>query len=476
VPDDPRIKPATATLPVVHLSAAFVRNEDRVTGLNAGADATWCTRSSRPVLVATLQALIRARMAEDQLRRSEQRFRAIYDQAQSGIALLDAEGRFADVNPAMVRCSGAARRAHRPAVSAFAPGRMAPLRRQDRASPRRHRRRPGAASSRCCAGRLAGAPRMEHVRARRARACASRIASTCRSASSWSSAGARCWSASRRRAQVAERHSRTKDDFIAVLSHELRTPLNAIIGWVHILKRRGNRTPEMAKGLDAIERNVKAQARIISDILDVSRINSGKLRLDREWADPAGWWASSSRRWPHRRRESARIVDDRVQGAHPPAWLDPARFQQIFWNLMTNAIKFSPEGGRIVRALQREGDLLLLRCATSAAASSPTSWSTCSTASRRAIRPATASTAAWGSACRSSSTWPTCMAAACGDSEGEGHGADACAWTCRRGARRPTRRSGCSKPTMRAPTPERPTACCGPRRAGGGGRRATPAR
>src|SRR5690606_24951323 len=86
--------------------------------------------------------------------------------------------------------------------------------------------------------------------------------------------------------QQAERHSRTQDDFIAVLSHELRTPLNAIIGWVHILKRRGA-LAGAEKGLEAIERNVKTQARIISDILDVSRINSGKLRLAREWVDPA---------------------------------------------------------------------------------------------------------------------------------------------------------------------------------------------
>src|SRR5690606_41002094 len=67
---------------------------------------------------------------------------------------------------------------------------------------------------------------------------------------------------------------------------ELRTPLNAIIGWVHILKRRGA-LAGAEKGLEAIERNVKTQARIISDILDVSRINSGKLRLAREWVDPA---------------------------------------------------------------------------------------------------------------------------------------------------------------------------------------------
>jgi signal transduction histidine kinase/CheY-like chemotaxis protein len=159
--------------------------------------------------------------------------------------------------------------------------------------------------------------------------------------------------------QVAEHHSRTKDDFIAVLSHELRTPLNAIIGWVHILRRRGT-TPEGTKGLEAIERNVKTQARIISDILDVARINSGKLRLDREWTDPADLVTNSVAALTGSITERGLQVDTQVEGAHAPAFLDPARFQQIVWNLMTNAIKFSPEGGRVVVRLQREGDRLQL--------------------------------------------------------------------------------------------------------------------
>jgi signal transduction histidine kinase len=116
--------------------------------------------------------------------------------------------------------------------------------------------------------------------------------------------------------RLAERHSRTKDDFIAVLSHELRTPLNAIIGWVHILRRRGM-NPEGAKGLDAIERNVKTQARIISDILDVSRINSGKLRLEPEWTDPRAIPAPS-RRWPAPSTRSASASTPTCRGRTPP--------------------------------------------------------------------------------------------------------------------------------------------------------------
>jgi len=159
---------------------------------------------------------------------------------------------------------------------------------------------------------------------------------------------------------AAERHSRTKDDFIAVLSHELRTPLNAIVGWVNVLMRRSP-APEMVRGLEAIDRSVKSQARIISDILDVSRINSGKLRLLREHVDPAQVVedALGSVRVALEQRELR--LELALEDGHGKAWLDPARFQQILWNLMTNAIKFSRPGGVIRVALSREPGRLILR-------------------------------------------------------------------------------------------------------------------
>src|SRR4051812_20121575 len=263
-----RANPATATLPVIHLSAEYIRNEDRVTGLNAGADAYMVHPVEPAVLVAALQALIRARSAEDALRRSELRFRAIYDQAESGIALLDAQGCFADVNPALQRLL------RRPAhellgqpVRGFAP--------------------PGQAASvdRLLSSTGAGGEpahgefpllrpdgslvHLEWSMSPHAEP-GLRIAVAIDVSQRHELEGRRRDVLEREQAAraVAERHSRTKDDFIAILSHELRTPLNAIMGWVHILKRRGT-TPDGVRGLDAIERNVNTQARIISDILDV---------------------------------------------------------------------------------------------------------------------------------------------------------------------------------------------------------------
>jgi PAS domain S-box-containing protein len=354
-----RSKPATASLPVVHLSAEYVRSEDRVTGLNAGADGYMVHPVEPAVLVATMQALIRARTAEDELRKSEQRFRAIYDQAQSGIALLDGEGRFEDVNPAMLRMLGHTREqmVGRPLSDFVPPEWKAFIGAQigqpsDDRTPWRGEFPLTAAD---------GHPvRLEWNVSSHAQPGV-RIAIALDISERYELEQRRRDLLEREQAarRSAERHSRTKDDFIAVLSHELRTPLNAIIGWVHILKRRGS-TPEGTKGLEAIERNVKTQARIISDILDVSRINSGKLRLDREWTDAAELVLSSIDALSGSIDEKRIRVEARVQDARAPAFLDPARFQQIFWNLMTNAIKFSPEGGRILVDLQRTGDRLRL--------------------------------------------------------------------------------------------------------------------
>lgn len=378
-----RIKPSTATLPVVHLSATFVRNEDKVAGLNAGADAYLVHPVEPPVLIATLQALIRARMAEEKQRNSEARFRAIYDQAPTGMALIDAEGRFADVNPAMVAMLGQSRDAliGQP-VSAFAPEEWMAFVKAHTAGDL------GTGASASGVAGTAGAPvtlgqavppsapwkgefpllrqdgswiRLEWTMSAQIEP-GLRVGIALDVSERFELEGRRREVLEREQAAraAAERLSRTKDDFVAVLSHELRNPLNAIGGWVHVLKV-GNRTPEqMEKGLSAIDRSVKAQTRLIADILDVSRISSGKLRLHQEWIEPRGLVSSAIEALAApATAKQLNIVFDQAP-ADPPGWLDATRFQQIVWNLLSNAIKFSDVGGRIVIELQREGDLLNL--------------------------------------------------------------------------------------------------------------------
>jgi PAS domain S-box-containing protein len=352
-----RMRPDTVALPVVHLSAVYATNEDRVAGFNAGADAYLVHPAEPAVLIATLQALIRARLAEESLRRSETRFRAIYSEAQSGICLIDAEGRFADANPTFERLLGRSREqlvGHR--ISEFAPA-------QRSAFVAEHTGPAGGAWR----GEFPlldgqGAPVMLEWRISAHVEPGLRIGIALDISERAQLEYQRREMLGREQAAraVAERHSRTKDDFIAVLSHELRTPLNSIVGWVHILKRRAAGSVELLKGLAAIDRSVKTQARIISDILDVSRINSGKLRLEQEWTDPAELVSASVASLRESLEERKLTVDLEIEPGQWKAWIDPVRFQQIFWNLLTNAIKFSYSGGTIKVRLTHAGPMARL--------------------------------------------------------------------------------------------------------------------
>jgi CheY-like chemotaxis protein/nitrogen-specific signal transduction histidine kinase len=156
--------------------------------------------------------------------------------------------------------------------------------------------------------------------------------------------------ATRTEAQTA---NQAKDEFLAMLSHELRTPINAVYGWVHML-RAGLVGPDAReRALDAIMRNAHAQVRLIDDLLDVSRIVSGKMRLDVRPVDlKAVVEAALDAVRPAAEGKSIRLhaVLDPHAG---PLTGDPDRLQQVVWNLLTNAIKFTPKGGRVQVHLQR---------------------------------------------------------------------------------------------------------------------------
>ncbi|MEM6314033.1 MAG: hybrid sensor histidine kinase/response regulator, partial [Planctomycetota bacterium] len=159
--------------------------------------------------------------------------------------------------------------------------------------------------------------------------------------------------------RAAEAANAAKDNFLALLSHELRTPLNAIANWVQLLELDGPETLDkatLADAIDAIGRNVRLQAQLVDDLLDVSRIVAGKLDLKREPAD------------------LPRICADALEGCRPLATTkritlhtdfpddnvfaefmgDPTRLQQIVWNLANNAVKFTQQGGRVDVSLSAE--------------------------------------------------------------------------------------------------------------------------
>ena len=144
----------------------------------------------------------------------------------------------------------------------------------------------------------------------------------------------------------AEAANRAKDEFLATLSHELRTPLNAMLGWATVLRTGKLDEATTARGLDAIERNSRIQAQLIDDLLDVSRIVSGKLRLElrpvalRPVIEAA---LEATQAGAHAKR----IAVDLDLNADVHVLGDPHRLQQIVWNLLSNAIKFTPSGGRV---------------------------------------------------------------------------------------------------------------------------------
>ena len=141
--------------------------------------------------------------------------------------------------------------------------------------------------------------------------------------------------------------SRLKDEFLATLSHELRTPLNAIVGWASMLKG-GHLDPEVArKGIDTIDRNAALQSRLIADILDVSRIITGKVRLNVRPVHPLTaieHAVDTIRPTADAKNVQLEVILDPSAG---PISGDEERLQQILWNLLSNAVKFAPKGGRV---------------------------------------------------------------------------------------------------------------------------------
>jgi signal transduction histidine kinase/ActR/RegA family two-component response regulator len=169
----------------------------------------------------------------------------------------------------------------------------------------------------------------------------------------------------------AERASQLKDEFLATLSHELRTPLNAILGWSQLILSGSMKEDDIHRGLETIERNARAQNKLIEDLLEMSSIISGKVRLGMQQLDVTS------------------LVDTAVESVRPTAQAkgvslqktiaphvgtitgDPNRLQQVFWNLLSNSIKFTPKGGKITVLVGWSGPMLEIRINDSGLGISP---------------------------------------------------------------------------------------------------------
>lgn len=161
----------------------------------------------------------------------------------------------------------------------------------------------------------------------------------------------------------AERMSEMKDEFLATLSHELRTPLNAILGWSQVLRSGPQEESDYIKGLETIERNARVQTQLIEDLLDMSRITSGKLRMDVQRIHPMALVESAVETVSPAARARGIRLETVLDPAAGPISGDPGRLQQVVWNLLSNAIKFTAKGGRVQIVLERVNSHVEIRVA-----------------------------------------------------------------------------------------------------------------
>ena len=171
--------------------------------------------------------------------------------------------------------------------------------------------------------------------------------------------------------QDAETANRTKDDFLATISHELRTPLTAILGWASLLRLGRLDAKTTRRAVEAIERGADAQARLVEDLLDLTRIVAGRLQLNSRTVPLAeSVQAALDAIGPQAAHKAIRMHSE-IDAADAHVFGDPQRLQQVVANLLTNAIKFTPVGGRVTVHLRREGDRVVLTVADSGVGISP---------------------------------------------------------------------------------------------------------
>jgi PAS domain S-box-containing protein len=338
--------PATAGMPVLHLTATYGLGEEQAAALEGGADA-YLTHPVEPiVLVATIRALLRAREAEARARRLTAWWQSTFDAIQEGVMLLSRSGQVIRCNQAMAELLG------RPVESLVGGTGLALM--QEGGMAREEWPLGRALSERRRVSReiqvgdrwfeIVADPVLDE------NAEVAAVVTIVKDVSDRVVAEAQMTELLNREQaarQEAEQVNRLKDEFLATLSHELRTPLNAIVGWTHILRAGGLDLERTRQAIDTIARNAQAQAQLISDILDVSRIVAGKLRLDLVAIDFGDVVRAAFDTVRPAAEAKGIKVDLLLDPSAGPVVGDADRLQQVAWNVLANAIKFTPKGGRV---------------------------------------------------------------------------------------------------------------------------------
>jgi signal transduction histidine kinase/ActR/RegA family two-component response regulator len=161
--------------------------------------------------------------------------------------------------------------------------------------------------------------------------------------------------------RIAETANRAKDEFVALVSHELRTPLNTILAWVDALRSKETREADRTRAFEAIERSVRAEAKLIENLLDLSCIANATLRLDLRAVEPAKVIQAAIKALMPRAQQKSIRLEVALDESVTPLIADPRRLSQVVANLVANAIKFTPDGGRVEVRLERAGVLARIR-------------------------------------------------------------------------------------------------------------------
>jgi PAS domain S-box-containing protein len=353
-----RARPETARLPVLHLSATFTNSADFALGFEAGADSYLTRPVEAPVLIATVRTLLFARHADFIRRGLDAKLRTVFNLAPAAIAIMDGQFRYESVNPAFCALTGysAEELIGRPGDSFLAADSKHPDLRDG--GTRGAGEKLSGVSLRFVK-KDGGVADMEWQIATENISGVRILVATDVTQQRRTEEARESMLASERAARTeAERSNRLKEEFLATLSHELRNPLNAILGWATVLSRKTDLPEPVMRGLQAIERNSRFQAQMISDLLDYAGITFGKMRLVAETIDPyiairAALDVLTAAAQTAGVELHARFADESLT-----VEADASRLQQIVWNLLSNAVKFSTQGGKILLEAGRDGNNL----------------------------------------------------------------------------------------------------------------------
>jgi len=343
--------PTTSSIVVLHYSSIATESSDRVLGLDGGADGYITGSVSPPELIATVRSMLRIRTAERTARELARQWQASFDAIGDGVCLFDENDRIIRCNAAIEQFAGqsAASLVGKGCGSLAQGALLEPMCADARTTGARQSREfdvggkwfrgvvdpvyydtGGVTGSVYIVTDISAAKERELERAELLRR-------------------------EQEARTQAETANRMKDEFLATISHELRTPLNSMLGWLALMRNGKLDENGVARAIDTLERNARSQTQLIADILDVSRITTGKIRLDVATVDLVTVIEAAL--------DSARPGAD-AKGVALVGKLDPGagrtigdgeRLQQVAWNLLSNAIKFTPKGGIVEVTLTRVG-------------------------------------------------------------------------------------------------------------------------